>query len=102
MLYNFSVDLTCMNYAGNILDVSVKAMTSALKNVKVPEAKIITQPPTESDLEVPPKLEISTEESSKRPLKLGSMPLSHTVCLFEDNLLLGKYVVLMSKYANRF
>ena len=53
-----------------------------------PEAKIITQPPTEFDLEVPPKLEISTDESSKRPLKLGSLPISHTVCLFEDNLLL--------------
>ena len=56
--YNFSVDLTCLNYAGNVLDVSVKAMTSALKNVKVPEAKIITQPPTESDLEVPPKVRL--------------------------------------------
>ena len=49
-------------------------------------------PLTESDLEVPPKLEISTEESSKRPLKLGSLPISHTVCLFEDNLLLGKFL----------
>ena len=58
ILYHFSVDLTCMNYAGNVLDVSVKAMTSALKNVKVPEAKIITQPPTESDLEVHPKVRL--------------------------------------------
>ena len=47
-----------MNYAGNVLDVSVKAMTSALKNVKVPEPKIITQDPTESDLEVPPKVRL--------------------------------------------
>ena len=58
MFYHFSVDLTCMNYAGNVLDVSVKAMTSALKNVKVPEPKIITQDPTESDLEVPPKVRL--------------------------------------------
>ena len=28
------IDLTCLNYGGNILDVSVKAMISALKNDK--------------------------------------------------------------------
>ena len=63
MFYHFSVDLTCMNYAGNVLDVSVKAMTSALKNVKVPEPKIITQDPTESDLEVPPKVRLQILET---------------------------------------
>ena len=35
------IDLTCLNYGGNILDVSVKAMISALKNVKVPHVELI-------------------------------------------------------------
>ena len=35
------IDLTCLNYGGNILDVSVKAMISALKNVKVPHVDLI-------------------------------------------------------------
>ena len=80
------IDLTCLNYGGNILDVSVKAMTSALKNVMVPKASVIKQEDDNSDVTV--QLEISPESNFRRPLKLGNVPISHTICLFENKLLL--------------
>ena len=45
------IDLTCLNYGGNILDVSVKAMISALKNVKVPHVDVIHNVMNENNYE---------------------------------------------------
>ncbi len=92
------VDMTCLNFAGNILDTSIKALTAALKSVMVPNVTVIsndsdeTMEEEESDDKVDKdkvkKIEIEVDPEQRQPLKLGPMPLSCTMSVFGDKLLL--------------
>lgn len=75
------IDLSCLNYAGNILDTSIKALTAALKSVKVPKVNLVKN--NEGEIE---GLEVDT--NIKEALRLGPLPLSCTIGIFEDKLLL--------------
>ena len=77
------VDLTCFNYAGNILDASIKALTAALRDLKVPKVEIV---PSEEDLEDNDDIAVDVEK--RTGLELGPMPVSCTVAIFDDSLLL--------------
>ena len=87
------IDLTCLNYGGNILDVSVKAMISALKNVKVPHVDLIhnmnenNDELLATDNGIQEKVELKIDGENKQPLNLGNFPISNTICLFDENLL---------------
>jgi exosome complex component RRP43 len=79
-------DITCLNFGGNILDTSVKALTAALKSVKIPKVTVIRK--DDEATNEGPTIEVSPEVSERTPLKLGPMPLSCTVSMFDDNMLL--------------
>lgn len=74
------IDLSCLNFGGNILDASVKALTAALRNVRLPKAEVAVNPEDDSE-----QLQVDAEDCS--PLKLGPSPLSCTVAVFGDRLL---------------
>ena len=74
-------DLVCLNYDGNILDTSLKALISALKTMKLPKTKIVEMENDEFNLEVDPEERVA--------FKLGTkLPTSCTMSIFGDNLLL--------------
>ncbi len=81
------IDLTCLNFGGNILDVSIKALTSALNSLKMPKVTILEQE-TPSTSEEQQSVEIKVSPEERQPLKLGPIPLSCTVSLFGDKYLL--------------
>lgn len=78
------IDLTCFNYAGNILDASVKALSAALKDLKVPKVKVDID---DDDQEDEDNIEVVMDEASS-PFVLGPLPVACTVAIFEDSLLL--------------
>ena len=77
------VDLTCFNFAGNILDASVKALTAALRDLKVPKVELVPSDDGNTD-----DCEIAVDIEKRSPLKLGPMPVACTVAMFEESLLL--------------
>ena len=78
--WSLYADLVCLNYDGNILDASLKALIAALRATKMPKAHTIHMENDEF------KLKINIEDKSS--LKLGSLPTCCTVGIFDDKLLL--------------
>ncbi len=86
------IDLTCLNFGGNILDCSVKALISALKTVKVPSVEVTVQESEQKsekeEDDSDKKVEIKVDPESREPLRLGPLPLSCTMAVFDDKILL--------------
>ena len=40
LVWTLYVDMTCLNYGGNILDVCIKSLCAALRGVKLPHVEI--------------------------------------------------------------
>lgn len=74
-------DLTCLNYGGNILDTALKALVAALSNTTVPKVNVVEQENED------PIVKVDLKENRK-PLQLGAVPISCTVSVFDDKLLL--------------
>lgn len=81
-VWTIYADLTCLNFAGNILDTSLKALIAALKSVKLPQTQLIAKSEEEEKV-----LKINIE-APKTALKIGSVPTSISIAVFDDNLLL--------------
>ncbi|KAG2229591.1 hypothetical protein INT48_001902 [Thamnidium elegans] len=66
-------DIVCLNYDGNILDASLLALTTALKDLKLPKAEVSSSMVVEVD---------STEITE--PIQLSRLPVSSTFCIFNN------------------
>ncbi|KAI8369224.1 exosome component 8, isoform CRA_f [Radiomyces spectabilis] len=71
-------DIVCLNYDGNILDASILALVTALKDLTLPKA------------EVSPAMVVEADPSQPtRPIQLERFPVSSTFCIFnQPNVLL--------------
>lgn len=81
-VWSIYVDLSCLNFAGNILDVCIKALVAALQNVQVPAVKIVQN---EDNDEVGIQVDLTGQKSR---LKLGPIPTSCTLGAFGQEKLL--------------
>ena len=79
-VWSVYIDLTCFNYTGNLLDASVKALTAALRDLKVPEVSF------EKNEDDSDRIEVSVDKALS--VNLGPMPVACSVAIFEDSLLL--------------
>ena len=69
-------DLVCLSHDGNVLDVALLALSAALADLRLPSAEWDA---TAERLRVRP--------AERRPLKLGPLPLSATLAVFEGETL---------------
>lgn len=67
------IDATCINYDGNVFDAALLAMTSALKNTRLPKARY------DEDL----KLTLCTRKEML-PLQMKRLPLSFSFGIFDS------------------
>ena len=75
------IDLTCLNLDGNILDVCIKSLVTALRTVRVPHVVIKKEEDEEE--------QISVDADKRSPLKLPeSLPYCCTIAIFENDKLL--------------
>ncbi|KAG1052157.1 hypothetical protein G6F43_005686 [Rhizopus delemar] len=66
-------DIVCLNYDGNVLDASLLALATALKDLKLPKA------------EVTPAMIVEAEPNEfSEPIQLTRFPVSSTFCLFNN------------------
>ncbi|KAK4520563.1 uncharacterized protein ATC70_006440 [Mucor velutinosus] len=65
-------DMVCLNYDGNILDASLLALTTALKDLKLPKAH------------VSPSLVVEADPTEFTSISLSRFPVSSTFCIFNN------------------
>ncbi|KAL0074396.1 exosome component 8-like protein [Phycomyces blakesleeanus] len=66
-------DIVCLNYDGNIIDASLLALVTALKNLSLPKA------------EVSPLLAVEADPSETvQPFLLTNFPVASTFCIFNQ------------------
>jgi len=99
-----NVDVVCLNYDGNLLDVSLKALLAALKTTQLPKIHIEEEDALKVDDEdSPPSTTVGghgvlTEDENRKnikvfpeesaPLSLSCHPVSCTTAIFEGQSLL--------------
>ncbi|KAI9258268.1 ribosomal protein S5 domain 2-type protein [Sporodiniella umbellata] len=66
-------DIVCLNYDGNVLDAGLLALTTALENLKLPQAAISPAMVVEAD-----------PEQFCEPISLSRFPVSATFCIFNN------------------
>ncbi|PIK47576.1 putative exosome complex component RRP43 [Apostichopus japonicus] len=71
-------DMICLDYEGNVVDACLLSLLAALKNVLLPDVRIVE----DSGLAV-------TSEKSTIPLDLSSHPVSTSFVVFDDSILLA-------------
>ena len=90
LVWAIYIDLTCLNYDGNILDVSIKALCAALRSMKLPHVEINDK--TDDDGEViklEENEEIKVDIENKTNFKLKTeIPYSCTIAVFDGDKLL--------------
>ncbi|KAG1663864.1 Exosome complex component RRP43 [Nymphon striatum] len=64
------IDLTCLDYDGNVLDASVIAMTAALYNLSLPKVEFIDE-------------EIKVNPAIKIPINMRNVPVATTFGIFD-------------------
>ena len=77
------IDLTCLNFGGNIMDVCLKAAVAALKNTTVPKVEVV---PKDDEAVVGDNDEIRVDAENRSALKLSSKgdPVSCTIAVFDQ------------------
>ncbi|KAI8647905.1 exosome complex component RRP43-like protein [Parasitella parasitica] len=65
-------DIVCLNYDGNILDASLLALTTALKDLKLPKAQ------------VSPSMVVEADSNEFTSIALLRFPVSSTFCIFNN------------------
>ena len=90
LVWAIYIDITCLNYDGNILDASIKALCAALKSMKLPHVEISDKTNEEGEV-------IKLEESEEICVDLNKMvnfklnnevPYSCTIAIFDGEKLL--------------
>ena len=83
------IDLTCLNYDGNILDVSVKAMCAALRSTKLPQIEIKDKSDEDGVIQLDEKEEINVDIDTKSCIPLSKdIPYCCTIAVLDDDTLL--------------
>ena len=97
-----NVDLVCLNYDGSVLDCCVKALVAAMRSLRLFKASL-KLPDTELDDEDSEAAQseaiggvmtaaelreaVEVDFSQSVPIKINSQPISCTVAIFEDKML---------------
>ena len=83
------IDLICLNYDGNILDVSIKALCAALKSAKLPHVEIKDKSDEEAVIKDDDNEEINVDINNKVCLPMNQdIPYCCTIAVFDDDTLL--------------
>ena len=90
LVWAIYIDFTCLNYDGNILDVSIKALCAALRNLKLPHVEVKDKTEEEDCIVNPEeKEEIIVELNNMENFKLNKeLPFSCTIAVFDGDKLL--------------
>ena len=85
------IDLTCLNFGGNIVDVCLKAAVAALKNTTVPKVEVVAK---DDDAVVGDNDEIRVDPEDRSALNLSSRgdPVSCTIAVFEQVIIFWIFV----------
>ena len=78
------IDLICLNFGGNILDVSLKAVVAAMRSLTVPQVRVIKNEEVAHESE-----EIKVDPENRTPMKIHpNLPYSCTIAVFDHDQLL--------------
>ena len=90
LVWAIYIDLTCLNYDGNILDVSIKAVCAALRSMKLPHVEIKDNTDEEGEtIKLEENDEIIVELTNMENIKLNKdIPFSCTIAVFDSDKLL--------------
>ena len=83
------IDLICLNYDGNILDVSIKALCAALRSAKLPRIEIKDKSDEEGVIEIDENEEINVDIENRIAFPINNnIPYCCTIAVFDDDTLL--------------
>ena len=93
LVWTLYVDMTCLNYGGNILDVCIKSLCAALRGVKLPHVEIKDEEEEDKEGEEMQldegKEEISVDLTHLKCLRMNKeIPFSCTIAVFDGEKLL--------------
>ena len=91
LVWTLYIDMTCLNYGGNILDVCIKSLCAALRGVKLPHVDVKEEDDEEGEV-VPiseDKEDISVDLANLKCLRMNKeVPFSCTIAVFDNDKLL--------------
>ena len=88
LVWAIYIDLICLNYDGNILDVSIKALCAALRSARLPQVQIKDKSDEEEVLK-DGKEEINVDVHNKVCFPMSKdIPYCCTIAIFDDETLL--------------
>ena len=83
------IDLICLNYDGNILDVSIKALCAALRSAKLPRIEIKDKSDEEGVIKIDENEEINVDIENRIAFPINNnIPYCCTIAVFDDDTLL--------------
>jgi exosome complex component RRP43 len=90
LVWAIYIDITCLNYDGNIFDASIKALCAALKSMKLPHVEIRDNTNEEGEvMKIEENEEICVDLNNMINFKLNNeVPYSCTIAVFDGEKLL--------------